>query len=71
MALEVTIDEAACMSARECSFYAPGVFSNDEDNNGIAYVTDVNGEPEDKILEAARRCPNFAISVVKDGEKIA
>lgn len=71
MALEVTIDEAACMSARECSFYAPGVFENNEEDNGIAYVVDVNAAPVDKIIEAARRCPNFAISVVRDGEKLA
>ncbi|GAG09920.1 unnamed protein product [marine sediment metagenome] len=71
MALEVTIDEGACMSARECSFYAPGVFENDEDNNGIAYIVDVSAAPEEKVIEAARCCPNFAISVVRDGEKLA
>lgn len=70
MAIEVMIDKGACMSARECSFFAPGVFDNDEDNNGKAYVADVNAAPEDRVIEAARGCPNFAISVLRDGEKI-
>ena len=68
MALEVTVDRAACMQAGECSFHAPGVFGHDDD--GIAVVLDPGGEPEEKVLKAARCCPNFAISVVKDGEKL-
>lgn len=70
MALEVKIDDGACMSARECSYWAPGVFDNDEENNGIAFVVDVNAAPEDRVIEAARRCPNFAIEVIRDGEKL-
>jgi ferredoxin len=68
MALEVTIDVGACMGSHECSFWAPGVFDNADD--GKAFVVDPNAQPEEKVLEAARHCPNFAISVVKDGVRL-
>ena len=69
MGLEVRIDEGACMGSHECSFWAPGVFDNRDD--GKAFVVDVDAQPEDKVIEAARRCPNFAIAVFKDGTQVA
>jgi ferredoxin len=68
VALEVTVDAGACMGAGECSFHAPGVF--DHDDAGIAFVVDANAAPEETVVQAARCCPNFAISVTKDGEKL-
>jgi ferredoxin len=68
MALEITIDEGACMGARECSFWAPGVFGNHD--NGTAYVIDREAASEDKVIEAAQHCPNFAIAVFKDGKRL-
>lgn len=67
--LEIRIDHGACMGSRECAFYAPGVFDHGDD--GKAFVADVAAQPEDKILAAARCCPNFAIEVYRDGTRIS
>jgi ferredoxin len=67
--IEIRIDEGACMGSHECSFWAPGVFDNRED--GTAFVVDADGAPVSKVVEAAKRCPNFAIQVYEGGEQIA
>ena len=68
MALSIEINREVCMGSGNCSFWAPGVFDLDDD--GIAIVTDPEGEPEDKILLAGQGCPTQAISIFRDGEKI-
>jgi ferredoxin len=68
MALEINIDRDVCMGSGNCSFWAPGVFDLDDD--GIAYVVDVNAAPEDKIVLAAQGCPTQAIKVMNNGEKL-
>jgi ferredoxin len=67
--LEIRIDRELCMGSGNCSFWAPAVFDLDDD--GIAVVLDPNAQPEDKIVLAAQGCPTQAISVMRDGEKIA
>ena len=68
MALSIEINREVCMGSGNCSFWAPGVFDLDDD--GIAIVTDPEGEPEDKILLAGQGCPTQAISIFRDGEKV-
>ena len=68
MALSIEINRDVCMGSGNCSFWAPGVFDLDDD--GIAIVTDPEGEPEDKIVLAGQGCPTQAISIFRDGEKI-
>jgi len=68
VALDIKIDREACMGSGNCSFWAPGVFDLDDD--GIAIVTDPEGEPEDKIILAGQGCPTQAIAIFRDGEKI-
>ena len=68
MALSIEINREVCMGSGNCSFWAPGVFDLDDD--GIAIVTDPEGEPEDKILLAGQGCPTQAIAIFRDGEKI-
>ena len=68
MAFTIEIDREVCMGSGNCSFWAPGVF--DLDYDGIAIVTDVEGEPEDKIILAAQGCPTQAIRVFRAGEKL-
>lgn len=65
MALEIAIDRSLCMGSGNCSFWAPGVF--DLDDEGIAVVLDVDAQPEDKIVLAAKGCPTQAITLTKDG----
>ena len=69
MALDIKIDREACMGSGNCSFWAPGVFDLDDDV--ISIVLDPTAQPKDKIILAAQGCPTQAISIVKDGEKIA
>lgn len=69
MTIEIQIDEGACMGSHECSYWAPGVFDNHE--NGTAFVVDPEAAPLEKVIEAAQRCPNFAIKVFQDGKQIA
>jgi ferredoxin len=68
VALSIEINREVCMGSGTCSFWAPGVFDLDDD--GIAIVTDPEGEPEDKILLAGQGCPTQAIAIFRDGEKI-
>ncbi|MGZ8734543.1 MAG: ferredoxin [Acidimicrobiia bacterium] len=69
MALEIEINREVCMGSGNCSFWAPGVFDLDDD--GIAILVDVDAAPEEKIVLAAQGCPTQAITLVKDGEKLA
>jgi ferredoxin len=69
VALDIRIDRDVCMGSGTCSFWARGVFDLDDD--GIAFVVDPTAQPDDKIVLAAQGCPTQAISVFRDGEKIA
>jgi ferredoxin len=69
VSLEIVINREVCMGSGNCSFWAPGVFDLDDD--GIAIVLDVAAQPEDKVVLAAQGCPTQAISVTKDGQKLA
>ena len=66
--LEITIDRDRCRGAAECLYRAPGTFALDGQRKSI--VTDPTGDDEDTILAAARSCPNFAIEVKREGEKL-
>jgi ferredoxin len=67
--LEINIDRETCIGSGNCSFWAPATF--DLDDEGIAIVLDPDGDPEDKVVQAANGCPTNSISVMKDGEKLA
>ena len=69
MAFEIRIDREKCMGSGNCSFWAPATFDLDDD--GVAVVTDPDGDPEEKVVVAAQGCPTQAISIWRDGEQIA
>jgi ferredoxin len=64
MALEVEIDREVCMGSGNCIYEAPGVFDLDDD--GVAFVVNPVGSPEDKVIAAERKCPTHAITVRRD-----
>jgi ferredoxin len=64
VAPRIEIDREKCMGSGNCGFWAPGVFDLDED--GIAYVVDPEGEPEEKIRLAVEGCPTQAISILPE-----
>lgn len=69
MTLRIEIDAEKCMGSGNCSFWAPATFDLGDD--GIAYVTDPDGDPVDKIVLAASGCPTQAIGVWDGDEKLA
>ena len=69
MAIEIRVDREKCMGSGNCSFWAPNTFDLDDD--GIAVVTDSDGDGDDKVVLAAQGCPTQAISVWRGGEQLA
>jgi len=66
--LRIEIDATKCMGSGNCSFWAPGTFDLNDD--GVAFVTDAAGDPDDKIILAGQGCPTQAIAVWRDDERI-
>jgi ferredoxin len=66
--LEVRVDPAECLGSQGCVRRAPQVFQLGAD--GKARASDPAGVPEALIVETARACPSFAISVERDGETL-
>ena len=66
MALEVTVDEGLCLGAQRCAYLAPTVFELNA--AGQADVLDPGSVSEADLIAVARQCPNFAITVTRDGE---
>ena len=67
--MKIEINRELCMGSGNCSFWAPGVF--DLDDEGIAVVVDATAMSDDKIVLAGQGCPTQAITITRDGEKIA
>ena len=60
---------AGCLALTGCTFAWEGEIRfkvTKIDEHYQAY----NAAPEETVVQAARCCPNFAISVTKDGEKL-
>ena len=68
MTLRIEVDAEKCMGSGNCSFWAASTFDLGDD--GVAFVIDPEGDPEDKILLAAQGCPTQAITVWRDEEKV-
>lgn len=64
--IRLLIDDDLCLGARQCSFIAPDVFSHADD--GTAIVEDARNADIDVLIEAAKICPNFAITLEVNGE---
>jgi ferredoxin len=60
--VRVTVDRAKCIANQMCIHNAPGVFRLDADGRSEAY--DVDGAPDEVIIEGALACPVSAIDVV-------
>jgi len=68
MSLEVRIDDGLCLGAQRCVYLAPAVF--DLNANGQAEVLEAGALSDDELIAVARQCPNFAITVLRDGEVV-
>jgi len=69
MSLEVEVDAGLCIGAQRCVYLASDIFEMGDD--GCAHVKPGSGDGlDDRIIEVARQCPNYAILVRRDGEVI-
>lgn len=66
--MKVVVDFDVCESNALCMAEAPEVFEVRDDD--FLYVLDENPPEElrDKVMEAVRRCPKQAITLVEDGD---
>ena len=69
MALDVRVQRARCIASKSCINAAPGTFALDPTQ--VATVTDAGGDPDDDVVRAAEACPTGAITVFRDGVRIA
>lgn len=67
--LEVRTDREACMGSGNCHFLAEESFDLDDD--GRVEVLDTVTNDEERLRRAAEGCPVSAISLWRDGERIA
>ena len=59
--LKITVDTNVCVGNATCEIFASNTFALNEDRQSM--VTNPNGDPEEKVLEAAENCPVSAITV--------
>jgi ferredoxin len=68
VALRIEIDHDVCMGQGQCVYWAPATFELGAD--GLARVTNPEGDPEDKVVLGAKGCPTGAISVWRGDERL-
>ena len=62
--MKVQVDAARCQGHTLCAMIAPDSFELDEiDGHSSAVSPDVPADQEEKVREAARSCPERAITI--------
>lgn len=69
MALEIRVHPGKCIATRACINAAPHTFALD--HRSLAAVVNIAGDSEEEVLAAADACPTGAITVFRDGTRIA
>ena len=70
MSFTVKIDKQSCQSSGNCVDALPEAFALDEDSLGDV-LEGASEQPLARLLEAARRCPALAITILDEqGEEI-
>ena len=59
--LKITVDTNVCVGNATCEILAANTFALNEDRQ--SKVVNPDGDPEEKVLEAAENCPVSAITV--------
>lgn len=65
--MKIEVDKALCISAADCVAIAPNTFSLDAESK--VEIKNPKGDPDDKILAAAKACPVAAIKLFDDSGK--
>jgi ferredoxin len=63
--LDIRVDEGLCCGAQRCVYLLPEVF--ELGSQGYAEVLDPSAASEESVIQVAAQCPNFAITVLRDG----
>ena len=68
--LQITVDHNVCVGNAMCENFASNTFTMNDDRQ--SEVKNPEGDPEEKVLEAAENCPVSAITVVdaETGEQL-
>jgi ferredoxin len=59
--LRITVDPNVCVGNAMCERFASNTFALNEDRQST--VVNAEGDPQEKVLEAAENCPVSAITV--------
>lgn len=59
--LRITVDTNVCVGNAMCEHFASNTFALNDDRQSM--VANPDGDPEEKVLEAAENCPVSAITV--------
>ena len=59
--LRITVDHNVCVGNAMCELFASNTFALNDDRQST--VVNPEGDPEEKVLEAAENCPVSAITV--------
>ena len=59
--LRITVDYNVCVGNATCELFASNTFALNDDRQSA--VVNPEGDPEEKVLEAAENCPVSAITV--------
>ena len=67
---KIQVNREVCVGDRACSEEAPETFALDED--GKAVVTNVQGDPPEDVLRAAKQCVHEGITLhdAETGEQV-
>lgn len=65
---KVVVDYGLCEANAICMGINPDVFHLDNDDTLHILQPDITPETENDVLEAVRRCPRQALSIVEDGD---
>jgi ferredoxin len=61
--MKVSVDPDLCQGHARCWQICPDVFDVDDEGHASVVVTDVPDDLAEKVREAARNCPERAITV--------
>jgi ferredoxin len=63
--VRVTIDRDVCFRHARCVAHCPEVFGVDDEGYAMVRIEDVPAHLRARVLEAADRCPEGAVSVTR------
>lgn len=64
--MKIVVDPDRCVGQGMCALYAPDIFVlSDEDGRAQPAMNEIPADMEEAVRQAARACPEQAISVIE------